>query len=340
VPSQALVLLNGDFLNEQAAAFAERVAREVAGGAAAGGAAAGGAAVGASAPGALVDRAWRLALARAPTPAEHALALAYLESAGRALDERKPDLAFRLAMPQRVESDFLALLSGSDILHAPPGWESTRGVWGDGYNKTYALDPGRGPVAFAPGPAVSDFTLLARVRLPEAEGVAGLVLRGTPQGDDVESLELLLDRQAGVARLVHHHADAIDVLAETPASLPAETWFDVRVEARGESLSASVRVPAGAAVGAAADASAGAAGAVEGAAGRQDVRLEARAPGLVPEGRPGVRAAGDTLRIASLTITTPTGTHTLRAADPGPARRALESLCLMLFNLNEFAYVD
>jgi hypothetical protein len=79
---------------------------------------------------------------------------------------------------------------------------------------------------------------------------------------------------------------------------------------------------------------------VEGAAGRPDVRLEAHAPGLVPEGRPGVRAAGDTLRIASLTITTPTGTHTLRAADPGPARRALESLCLMLFNLNEFAYVD
>jgi hypothetical protein len=46
------------------------------------------------------------------------------------------------------------------------------------------------------------------------------------------------------------------------------------------------------------------------------------------------------LTLASLVIGTPETTRTLRAADPGPARRALESLCLMLFNLNEFAYVD
>jgi hypothetical protein len=301
VPSQALVLLNGDFLNEQASAFAERVLREAGG----------------ASSGARITLAWRLALGRPPTEAERALAEAYLLTTARAFAERPPAMVFRAALPPRVVSDYLDAIDARQILHAPPdGWEVTRGVWGAEYNKTAELDAARGPVAFAPGPPVTDVTLDARVLLPAAVGVPGLVLRGAPVGGDVLSLELLFDREAGTVRLVHHHADAIDVLAEAPVTLLAEAWFDVRIHARGDTVRVFV--------------------------GTADVApvLEATLPGLVPEGRPGVRAWGEGLSLDALTITTPDGAHTLRAADPGAARRALESLCLMLFNLNEFAYVD
>jgi cytochrome c553 len=338
VPGQALVLLNGDFLNEQAAAFAERVVREAGG-----------------SPGAWVDRAWRLALSREPTRAEREVARSYLEATARAYAERPPVLVFRAAVPPRLDTDFLKLVDGRDVLHAPPGgWEPTRGVWGVDYNKTRELDQGRGPVAFAPVPPLTDVTLDARLRLPAAPGPAGLVLRGAPAGDDVLSLELLLDREAGALRLVHHHADAIDVLAEAPVPLPPDTWLDLRVEARGGRVRAWLAAhddgaAAGAGGGSSADADAAGradadASGPRGTNGRGFAQgeplLDADVAGLVPEGRPGVRAWGEGLALAALVIETPGSTRTLRAADPGPARRALEALCLTLFNLNEFAYVD
>ncbi|MHC5209548.1 MAG: DUF1553 domain-containing protein [Planctomycetota bacterium] len=303
VPSQALVLLNGDFLNEQASAFAERVVREAG-----------------EDPGARVEHAYRLALQRPPGSSERGLALAYLENLGTELLQRPPVQVFRASMPPRVDTAFLAQLSGRDILHAPPGdWELTRGVWGAEYNSTRELFTARGPVAFVPGHAVTDVTLDARVQLPHTPGVAGLLVRGEPVDDDVESLELLLDREEGAVRLVHHHADAIDVLAEAELALPAGTWLDVRIEAQGDRVKVSLGVLD---------------------AAEHELVLDADVSGLLPEGRPGVRAWGEGITLDTLAITTSDGTRRLRADNPGPARRALESFCLLLFNLNEFAYVD
>ena len=60
---QALELLNGALSNQLAQSFAERLSKE------------------APTPSARIDRAWRLALGRLPTPKEKSLALKYLESA-------------------------------------------------------------------------------------------------------------------------------------------------------------------------------------------------------------------------------------------------------------------
>ena len=62
IPTQALTLLNGDFLNTEAAHFAERLAREAG-----------------DQPSAQIERAYRLALCRNPTAEEMSAALAFLE---------------------------------------------------------------------------------------------------------------------------------------------------------------------------------------------------------------------------------------------------------------------
>ncbi|HLJ11123.1 MAG TPA: DUF1549 and DUF1553 domain-containing protein [Planctomycetaceae bacterium] len=70
IPTQALTLLNGEFLNREAKHFAERLAREAD-----------------ADPVAQIDRAYRLALSRSPSAEEKAAALAFLERQARRVAE-------------------------------------------------------------------------------------------------------------------------------------------------------------------------------------------------------------------------------------------------------------
>jgi hypothetical protein len=64
------------------------------------------------------------------------------------------------------------------------------------------------------------------------------------------------------------------------------------------------------------------------------------AAGLL-EGRVGVRACGGALLIDELAITSQGRTAVVPPEDVGSAdRRALESLCLLVLNLNEFVFTD
>jgi hypothetical protein len=92
VAPQALTLLNGEFVNRQAAHFAARLDREAGDGA-----------------GARVERAFLLALARRPTASERAAALRFLdETAARvAAEQAAPaDLARRAALEQFCRAMF------------------------------------------------------------------------------------------------------------------------------------------------------------------------------------------------------------------------------------------
>jgi hypothetical protein len=102
-----------------------------------------------------------------------------------------------------------------------------------------------------------------------------------------------------------------------------ETWIPLRVTLHGSAVRVQV-----------------------GPAGGADVGPEpviehvlALSPGS-PAGRPGVRAWDEGLQLEVLRIVTPDGERELRAPDPGAAQRSLEALCLLLYNLNEFAFID
>src|SRR5690349_8083277 len=122
IASQALMMLNSEFMNEQAAAFAERVEREAG-----------------DDPRRQVRSAFRDALSRDPTDSEEALALEALARQTQAFADVKPLLTFRARLPSRLDGSFLGRLEGKDMLYGPStGWRYLRGDWGTPYNRTEA----------------------------------------------------------------------------------------------------------------------------------------------------------------------------------------------------------
>src|SRR5262249_50721695 len=110
---QALIMLNGPFMQEQSKAFAARLLREC----------------GADA-GRQIDRAYLLALARPPRPEEHAPALAFLSGQAELLRDRlraRQPVRLPADIPDSVDpaaaaalADFcLALLNRNEFVYAP-----------------------------------------------------------------------------------------------------------------------------------------------------------------------------------------------------------------------------
>jgi len=304
--SQALILLNSEFMGEQAAAFAARVQREAG-----------------DDPDAQITRAFELALARTPDEAELGIArdLFRREVADFATTGR--DLVFRARLPSRVDTAFLQQLSGADLLFGPrDGWTYLRGSWGNSYNSTLELDRAAGPVALRAEPAFGDGSVSARVSLRAGCEVAALVLRGAVDGDTFSGVEAVLDPRAGQLRLVVQADGVPTVLAEAPVELLPETWHELRLQVAGPRLSVWLDGQ----------------GALD---GEGAPLLEATAEGAVSQGLFGVRAWGETLRLADVHLVADGTPLSLQADDPGtPEQIALQSLCLMLFNLDEFLYVD
>ncbi len=304
--SQALILLNSEFMGEQSAAFAGRVRREAG-----------------DDVEAQITRAFELALARAPDEAERTIARDFWrrEVAGFAAASR--DLVFRARIPTRADSGFLPLLAGTDILFGPrDGWTYLAGRWGNHYNATIEVDLAAGPAALLEQPVFLDGSVSARMRLHTGCDVAALVLRAGAAGEVFDGVEVVLDPRAGRMRLVAHASGERTVLAETEAAIVPGTWHEVRLEAAGPRISAWLDGE----------------GALD---GRGVPQLTATIPGEPAAGRFGVRAWGEALQLADVRLTAGGETLDLQSDDPGaPEQRALQALCLLLFNLDEFVYVD
>ena len=103
IPTQALTLLNGDFVNEEARHFAARLIRDAG-----------------SDEGAQIERAYRLALCRSPTTDEKSAALAFLERQAARIaeeDRAKPDAAARDAASVALEALCLVLYNLNEFVY-------------------------------------------------------------------------------------------------------------------------------------------------------------------------------------------------------------------------------
>ncbi|MGQ0554269.1 MAG: PSD1 and planctomycete cytochrome C domain-containing protein [Planctomycetota bacterium] len=319
VPSQALLLLNGDFLNEHASAFARSVEAEVG-----------------LDPARTIRRAFERALARAPTAEEFDVAQRHMAELVAEFSKRRPTMHFHAQVPSRVDVAYLAQLGGADILRVPAGeWTVTSGVWGGQYNSTRELDLLRGPTALLDAGA-ADAAFAARLRLEAGSELVSLVVRAAPEGDDITGIELRLEPLAGTARLVLHPVPdgsvpgaepgtslpAPATLATAPLSFALGEWLTARLTVYGSRVSASIEA--------------------DNSSGAQDraTLLEADVTAPLPGRSVGLRTWGAGVEVASFTIDSATTQQLIVATDPGPERRALEAFCLLLLNLNEFAYVD
>ncbi len=301
VAPQALMLLNDPIMHQKAAAFAGRIVREAG-----------------DQPSAQINRAWQLALNRDPSPQESRTAAAWLERQTKAFAALSSRLAFRPDVAAALSADYFPKLQPSQFLTGPSeGWNYHRGVWAPPYEGIRVVERGRGPFALWQGASFKDGTIDARVTLPGAAELAGLLFRAAAEGEEPRGYEVLLDPRRQKITLRRHAAQST-TLAEADARIPTGETFALHIESAGALIRVSLH-------------------------GAAKPLLEVTDPQPLPgEGRLGVRAWGGALWLDSLTLISSEGRPpvTIPSGNPPPERSALQSLCLLVFNLNEFIYVD
>jgi hypothetical protein len=305
IVSQSFLLLNSEFMNQQAEHLTERVLVESE-----------------PDPDAWVHRLYELTLSRVPAASELELALDYLESQARGFSQLTPALVFRPRVPSRTGRFFQEALVGNDVLYGPrQGWTYLTGPWGGMYNYTLELDRARGPTALLDGSDWDDLTLRARLLLAEGSELAAVVVRARRDGPSFHGVDVLIDPIANEIRVTHQDGKVDDltvkptVLARAPFLVPIERWFELELEARGARI--IVRVD-----------------------GRQTPIIDVEHSSLVGSGQVGLRTWGQSLSVSSLSIQADDGETRVPIPRVADDARALQSLALTLMNLNEFLYVE
>jgi hypothetical protein len=180
--------------------------------------------------------------------------------------------------------------------------------------------PLRGPFALWDGAKMRDASLEGSVLLHSAGQAGSILLRGSTTDDVFQGYELMLDPRAGAVRLLRHDAADVHLLAEAKVPIETNQWYPVRFEFHG----AHFRFWCGNGPG-------------------PLLECSDTSPILAP-GKIGLRALGAGFSASDLTVHTDghkmkvDGEETFTNAQA--RHRALQSFCLMLFNLNEFVYVD
>jgi len=298
--TQALVALNGAFMNERARALAVRVRFSADADATA-----------------RVREAYRIVLAREPSEDELSAAAAFLDEQVRAFAAAPPDeIVVRPDVPPRIDASYLEQLSGEDVLLGPRvGWTAVRGRWGTPYNGTLQADELRGPALMLDDFEAADTRVLARVTLPTG-GVLGLVVSATRiGGDDLAGIELRLDVARGTATVLQHGVRETKVLSEREVAIEPDEPFGLVLSVNRGELTATLD-------------------------GAEAAKLSgvAKFRGTFALRAYGQGGSLANLRVTDL-VTQASLRPSADPAGP-PALRALEALCLALLNLNEFVYVD
>jgi len=316
--TQSLTLLNSEFANLCAAEFALRVLRPEEGGG-----------HGADVE-SLVRRAFELALGRAPAAEELARLVQYFEQSVELLRRHETPLVLEWKVPRRVAESYLEQVAPTDLLLGPrSNWSYVAGRWSVPYNTTLGSEPDHGPAALFDGLQAADLRVEGRLRTATGPGFAAVLLRARSASAEpaiiegfevVEGLELRIPTETG-GRLAVWRVEAGSASEVAGVDFPFASWeaLQLTLELAGTRLAVAL-----------AD-----------TGSEQRVELAADVASWPHAGRFGLRSSGERLEWSGLALTAPAGRIELRPDDPGPVElRALESVCLSLFNLNEFLYVD
>jgi hypothetical protein len=303
VAPQALTLLNDEFIHRQAAAFAERLVHEAG-----------------AEPDAQIRRAYQLAVNRDPTPREMQIAIDLLRRQTNAFATSPSRITFRPDVANALSTDYFAKLQPAHFLIGPrDGWSYHRGFWAPAYEGIRVVNRQRAPFALWSSASFTDGIVEATITLPAASEFASLLVRAKTEGDDLHGYEVVLDpRRQRIA--LRRHAAEITTIAEADARIPLGKPFAVRIELIGAQIRISLHA--------------------------EHLPLLDALDGkpIVSAGQVGVRTWGGAMTLDNLTVTVLSGGGGEQIAIPsGPidlARRALQSFCLLVLNLNEVVYVD
>ena len=175
VAPQALVLLNGRFVQRQAMALAERVS----------------AGIGLTTE-TKVERLYRLALGRSARKHEMKAAIAFLDRQHAELAKVQSMTTFRPDVPGSLKSDYRKLLSPEAYMIGPrDAWTYHPGRWVGGYEAVDVLDENRVPFSLWTGTQFRQAKVRGRLLLHNATR-SGSFLRGRADGELFTGLEIRL----------------------------------------------------------------------------------------------------------------------------------------------------
>jgi mono/diheme cytochrome c family protein len=301
VAPQSLMLLNDEFLQHQAAAFALRLLREAG-----------------PTPESRVRRGFELAVGREATKREGQLAGNFLKEQEKAFNQLRSRLTFRPDVPNSLSVDYMKNLQPEHFLIGPrTGWGYHRGRWSGAYEGIRTVDRERGPFALWTQEAFTNGLIEAKVFLHNACESAGLFLRAVAKENELHGYEVALDPRQRRIALRRHDAE-VTTLAEATVTIPTGSAFLLRAEATGSTLRVWLR------------------GQTRPLLEVTDSK-PLTAPGQIGVRAWGAALSVDDLRLqvpSGKVITAGEG-HS-----PRPAERALQAFCLLLLNLNEVVYVD
>jgi len=305
VAPQSLMLLNDDFMQRQAASLAARLIAEIG-----------------SDSHKQIRRGYQLALAREPGKREMQIALNFLKrqiDTSALLNSR---LTFRPDVPNSLSVDYMKQLEPTDFLTGPSdGWSYFRGHWSGAYEGIRTVERARGPFALWKGEPFDDGVIEAKMVFDRASEFGSILLRATAEGDEQRGYEVTFDpRQQRVS--LRHQASELTTLAEADAVIPTVKAIPIKIELAGPRIRVWLN------------------GAHEPVLDATDPK-PAKGPGFL-----GIRTWGAALHVDALALHTdtlsPTGGEGARLVGSAgdSQRRALQSFCLLLLNLNEVIYVD
>jgi hypothetical protein len=300
VAPQSLLLLNDEFMQEQAAALANRVSHEVDG----------------ARLEVFIERGFEVAVGRGPTSRERQTSLEFIQRQQKGFSLLGSRLTFRPDVPASFAVSYFDALPAARFFIGPhAGWTYHRGQWSGAYEGIRTVDRERGPFALSSGGAFSNGVIEATLLFHTACESAGVLFRATTTGDSLRGYEVAFEPREQ-RMVLRRHDGAQTKLAEASAGMATQRGTPIRVEAQEAHLRVwwggvpvlDVTDPKP----------------ILGP-GRAGVRSWGSALSvddlvLRPEGLPPMALRDETL--------------------PAPERRALQAFCLLLLNLNEVVYVD
>ena len=335
VSPQALLLTNGVFARLQAEAMSKRIAAEQP-------PAAADAAPADTADARFVARAYELALARKPTPAESEIAVAYLARQRSAWASTTDAISLMPLVPSALVDGYQEKLRSEEILTvSPAGWLVGGGLWAGGYEAIKNIDTDTGPFAFwferskndqpgasagfVAGTMFADGVVETELFIRGATELATVVVRGLPDDDQAgkrfTGYELAFAPAVKSIQLRKVTAKGAATLAAIKREIEPDHWVHVRIEIRGGRVSATLDH-------------------------EPEPLLAADDPEpLARPGHVGLRTWGAGLLARNMFVT-PAGGEPVRIDPSTPpdsaeaTARARRDLCLVVLNLNEFLYVD
>jgi len=242
--------------------------------------------------------------------------LQYLHRQTSAYESLRNRLRFEPDVPSSIFGGYLKKLAASDLLFGPKaGWKYARGIWGGGYEGILQVEPLQGPCAIAQGTKFLNGSVQARVHIANGCDLAGLMARAKINGEELTAAyDLVLSPKTDSILLRRLEKNKIRILAAAGFPMEANEWHDLKLQVQGARIIGYVD-------------------------GKRILLADDLQP--LPEGEAGIRAWGAATEFDSLSISR--GDRPEPVYDGknwGPREKALATLAIALFNLNEFVYVD